>query len=172
MKHGHLQSCENLGTPSLREHAVARFAGLGSKSTHLVILLPRNTGNPVRDSARKKDPLDGVRPSGWLFLYSAGWHASLPLTDDTDLHLLVDGRRLDAMQQRADPYVYNLPGVPVRIVSRAEAPHELGLACDPRCLGAALDCSKPIPTSDTATVLSRTNIVLASPLPALGSTRN
>ena len=58
----------------------------------------------------------------------------------------------------------------MRIVSRAEASHELGLACDPRCLGAALDCSNPIPTSDTATVWSRTNIVPASPLPALGST--
>jgi hypothetical protein len=99
VKHGHLQSCENFVTPSLKDHADARFAGLGSESTHLVILLPRNTANPVRDSARKKDPLDGVRPCGWRFLYSAGPHASLPLTDDTDLHLLVDGRRLDAMQQ-------------------------------------------------------------------------
>ena len=93
------KSCENFGTPSLREHAVARFAGLGSEPTHLVTWLPRNTANPVRDSARKKDPLDGVRPCGWRFLYSAGRHASLTLTDDTDLHLLVDGRRLDAMQQ-------------------------------------------------------------------------
>ena len=73
-------------------------------------------------------------------LDSAGPHANILLTDDTDLHLLVDGRRLDAMRQVADAHVYNLLDVPdtVRIVSRAAAPQELGLARDPRCLGVAL----------------------------------
>jgi autotransporter passenger strand-loop-strand repeat protein len=73
-------------------------------------------------------------------LNRAGPRGNLPLTGDADLHLRVDGRRLDAMQRVADAHVYSLPDVPgsVRIVSRAAAPQELGLARDPRSLGVAL----------------------------------
>jgi hypothetical protein len=35
VKHGYLQSCENLDTPSLKDHVDAEFAGLGSEFTHL-----------------------------------------------------------------------------------------------------------------------------------------
>jgi hypothetical protein len=47
VKHGHLQSCENFGTPSLREYACAGFARLGSESTHLANWPLRNTANPM-----------------------------------------------------------------------------------------------------------------------------
>jgi autotransporter passenger strand-loop-strand repeat protein len=73
-------------------------------------------------------------------LNRAGPRGNLPLTGEADLHLLVNGRRLDAMRCVADAHVYSLPDVPaaVRIVSRASAPQELGLARDPRSLGVAL----------------------------------
>jgi hypothetical protein len=64
------------------------------------------------------------------------------LTDDPDLHLVVGGHRLDAVRQYGATQVFRLPpGVPlrdVRIVSRAAAPDELGLARDPRRLGVAV----------------------------------
>ena len=62
------------------------------------------------------------------------------LTADPDLHLLVDGRRLDAEHQANSAYVFGLSANAqvVRIVSRAAAPAELGLARDPRLLGVAL----------------------------------
>jgi hypothetical protein len=70
----------------------------------------------------------------------AGPRPGLPLTEDPDLHLLVDGQRLDAVSQHGERYVFALPHAPgqVRIASRAAAPAELGLARDPRVLGVAL----------------------------------
>jgi hypothetical protein len=66
-----------------------------------------------------------------------GLRPGMPLTDDPDLHLLVDGTRFDAGMQSGDFYIFNLPRAPaeVRIMSRAATPQELGLARDPRCLG-------------------------------------
>jgi hypothetical protein len=63
-----------------------------------------------------------------------------PLTDDPDLHLLVNGERLDPTLRVDDQYLFRLSAAPntVRIVSRAAIPQELGLARDPRCLGVAL----------------------------------
>jgi hypothetical protein len=63
-----------------------------------------------------------------------------PLTDDPDLHLLVDGRRVDAVEQRGAAYVFRVPPSPgnVVIVSRETVPSEFGLARDPRPLGVAL----------------------------------
>jgi hypothetical protein len=62
------------------------------------------------------------------------------LEDDPDLHLLVDGCRLDAGRRVGSAYIFSLPAAAssVRIVSRAAAPAELGLARDPRLLGIAL----------------------------------
>ena len=70
----------------------------------------------------------------------AGGPRNLPLTCDPDLHLLVNGRRLDAVQRVGDAYIFELPDQSdtVRIVSRAAVPQELGLARDPRSLGVAL----------------------------------
>ncbi len=63
-----------------------------------------------------------------------------PLTDDPDLHLLVDGSRLDAVSRDGEVHRFELPATreTVRIVSRAAAPDELGVSRDPRVLGVAL----------------------------------
>jgi uncharacterized repeat protein (TIGR03803 family) len=70
----------------------------------------------------------------------AGPRNSVPLTDDADLHVVMDGRRLDLSEHAGDSYVFRLPTVPaaLRIASRAAVPAELGLARDPRPLGVAL----------------------------------
>jgi hypothetical protein len=73
-------------------------------------------------------------------LDQAGPRPGMPLSDDPDLHVLVDGRRLDAVSRCGAAYVFRLPTLArsVRLVSRAAAPAELGLARDPRVLGVAL----------------------------------
>jgi hypothetical protein len=88
---------------------------------------PVLTGGAVVDAAWRR------------LLDRAGPRPGVPLTDDPDLHLLVDGDRLEAASQLG-AYVFRLPPRPssVRIVSRAAAPAELGLARDPRVLGVAL----------------------------------
>ena len=69
----------------------------------------------------------------------AGPRPGVPLTDDPDLHLLVDGDRVEAAS-RLGAHIFHLPSRPslVRIVSRAGIPSELGLARDPRLLGIAV----------------------------------
>src|SRR5262249_45084500 len=54
--------------------------------------------------------------------------------------LIVDHQRVDVCEQRGDEYLFRLPMQPgtVRVVSRAAAPQELGLAPDPRSLGVAI----------------------------------
>ena len=70
----------------------------------------------------------------------AGPRPGLPLSDDPDLHVMVDGGRVDAVARCGSAYVFRLPVLArsVRIVSRTAAPAELGLARDPRVLGVAL----------------------------------
>jgi hypothetical protein len=72
-------------------------------------------------------------------LERSGPRPGLPLTDDADVHLVVDGVRLDGARS-GDRCVFRLGGVPasVRLVSRAASPAELGLARDPRVLGVAV----------------------------------
>ena len=64
----------------------------------------------------------------------------MPLTDDPDLRLLVNGQRLDAITRHDGVHTFRLTQPPehVRIVSRSGVPQELGLARDPRPLGVAL----------------------------------
>jgi hypothetical protein len=89
---------------------------------------PVMTGGPVVDSVWRR------------LLDRAGPRPGVPLTDDPDLHLLVDGIRLDARLVSDGVYVYSLRGTAkeVRLISRAAAPQELGLARDPRILGVAV----------------------------------
>jgi hypothetical protein len=70
----------------------------------------------------------------------SGPRPGVAMTDDPDLHLLVRGRRLDAMSRSGGFHVFRLVGPPdgARVVSRSGAPQELGLARDPRSLGVAL----------------------------------
>jgi autotransporter passenger strand-loop-strand repeat protein len=70
----------------------------------------------------------------------AGPRPGLPLTEEADLHLVVDGRRLDAKSRHGETLVFRLLARPetVRVVSRSGAPQELGVARDPRELGVAL----------------------------------
>jgi hypothetical protein len=73
-------------------------------------------------------------------LERSGPRPGVPLTDDPDLHLVVDGKRVDALDGREDGYLFCLPIKPrnVRIYSRAAVPQEFGMARDPRMLGVAV----------------------------------
>jgi hypothetical protein len=73
-------------------------------------------------------------------LERAGPRPGLALTNDPDLHLLVDGDRLDLTSRHGMNHVFALPARPtaVSIMSRAGAPAEMGLARDPRTLGVAV----------------------------------
>jgi hypothetical protein len=89
------------------------------------------TGGPLVDAIwRRLLDRAGPRPGG-------------PMTDDPDLHLLVDGRRVDAVVRDDVWHEFRLPSPPasVRIVSPSAAPQEMGLARDPRCLGWRCDRS-------------------------------
>jgi hypothetical protein len=70
----------------------------------------------------------------------AGPRALPPMTDDPDLHLVVDGARVDAGERQGSVYVFRLPPSPrsVAIASREAVPAEFGIARDPRSLGVAL----------------------------------
>ncbi len=70
----------------------------------------------------------------------AGPRPSIPLTDDPDLHLLIDGIRLNPEEVAGPHRVFYIPGKPARveIASRDAIPAELGLARDPRSLGVAI----------------------------------
>jgi len=89
---------------------------------------PVLTGGPVVDGIWRR------------LLERTGPRRSLPLTGDADLHVVADGRRLDAAERVGDIHVFHLSALPssLNLVSRAAAPAELGLARDPRVLGVAL----------------------------------
>ena len=89
---------------------------------------PVLTGGPVVDAIWQR------------FLVRAGQRPGLPLTQEPDLHLIVDGSRVDGLCRGDGVTGFRLPSRPttVRIVSRAGAQDELGLARDPRVLGLAI----------------------------------
>jgi hypothetical protein len=70
----------------------------------------------------------------------AGPRALLPLTEDPDLHLVIDGARVDPQYRRGSLYGFRLPSSPksVVIASRVGVPSELGITRDPRSLGVAV----------------------------------
>jgi hypothetical protein len=86
------------------------------------------TGGPVVDAVWRQ------------LLDRAGPRALPPLTDDPDLHLIVDGVRVEA--QEAARFRLRLPPLAppqkVLIASRSAVPSELGFARDPGPLGVAL----------------------------------
>jgi hypothetical protein len=89
---------------------------------------PVLTGGPIVDAAWRR------------LLDRSGPAPVVPLTDDPDLHLRVDGRRVDASARSDRQFMFRLAGRPakVSIVSRTGVPQELRLARDPRTLGVAL----------------------------------
>lgn len=103
-------------------------ADSGKDQPEKALFAPVLTGGPVVDAIWKR------------ILDRSGPRPGLPLTDDADLHLIADGRRIDGRQEANGMHVFRLPARPIelRIVSRAGAQDELGLARDPRGLGVAL----------------------------------
>ena len=89
---------------------------------------PVLTGGPVVDAAWRR------------LLDRAGPRDLPPLTDDPDLHLIVDGARVDAGEQRGRCLSSACPPAPAAwsIASRSVVPAEFGIARDPRSLGVAL----------------------------------
>jgi T5SS/PEP-CTERM-associated repeat protein len=87
---------------------------------------PVLTGGPAVDAVWRR------------LLDACGKRPSVPLTEDADVHLLVDGVRVDGVRT-GDVYVFPVqrPDA-VRLMSRAAVPQELGLARDARLLGVAL----------------------------------
>jgi hypothetical protein len=90
---------------------------------------PVVTGGPVVDAAWRR------------LLDRAGVRRSVPLTDEPDVHLIVDGVRVEAMARTGDVLVFALTNTAfdsVRLASRAAIPLELGTARDARSLGVAV----------------------------------
>ena len=89
---------------------------------------PVLTGGPIVDAIWRR------------LLERSGARPGFPLTHDADLHLMVDGERVDARTVADGRHVFTVDAAPreVRIVSRASAPAELGLSRDPRLLGIAV----------------------------------
>jgi hypothetical protein len=97
-------------------------------------LTPREPCAPVLTGGPMVDAL-------WhRLLDRAGSRPGFPTTEEPDLHLLIDGRRVDDKTQAGGIHTFRLPASAgsVRIVSRAGAPDVLGIARDPRLLGVAV----------------------------------
>jgi hypothetical protein len=89
---------------------------------------PVLTGGPVVDAV-------------WQHLLQrSGQRLNLAATEDPDLHLLVDGRRIDGAWHGTREFHADLPAGArsLAIASRAAAQDELGYFRDPRCLGVAI----------------------------------
>ena len=89
---------------------------------------PVLTGGPVVDAVWRR------------LLERAGPRPGVATTDDPDLHLRIDGTRVDAVWRRGAVHLFCFEARPgcVRVVSRSGVPQELGLARDSRQLGVAL----------------------------------
>ena len=87
-----------------------------------------------------RDQRSGGRPRGTGLAELAGPGPAIELTDDPDLHLLVDGVRVDASEVRDCCHAFDIDaaGAALRIASRADAPAELGLSHEQRRLGVAV----------------------------------
>ena len=90
--------------------------------------MPGPTGGPIVDAAWRR------------ILERCGPRPTAVLTDDFDLHLVVNGERLDRVERRDQSYTFLLPSpaAGIRVVSLADSPQMLGFARDPRRLGVAV----------------------------------
>jgi hypothetical protein len=70
----------------------------------------------------------------------AGVESGMTITADPDLHLVVDGARIDAVSEEAGIFRFQVDGSPAeaRIVSRSTIPSALGFGQDQRKLGVAV----------------------------------
>ena len=105
-----------------------RNANPGWESEAQAPYAPVLTGGPVVDAAWRR------------LLDLSGPRVLPPMTDDPDLHLIVDGVRVNAEQRGGSSYRFRLPCRPssVVIASREAVPAEFGIARDARSLGVAL----------------------------------
>jgi hypothetical protein len=89
---------------------------------------PVLTGGPVVDAVWRR------------LLDRSGPRRLPPMTDDPDLHLLVDGVRVGAHHRDGSAYLFRLYHRPDRVImaSRSAVPAELGFARDSRPLGVGL----------------------------------
>jgi Hint domain len=89
---------------------------------------PVLTGGPIVDAIWRR------------VLNRAGPRPGIPTTDEPDLHIVIDGKRVDAVSNAEGCYLFRLPACPdtARLVSRTGVPEELGVARDPRSLGVAI----------------------------------
>jgi hypothetical protein len=89
---------------------------------------PVLTGGPMVDAVWRR------------LLDRAGRRPGLPLTEDPDLHLVIDGNRVNTTARYGTAHIFPVPceRASVRIVSRGAVLAELGLARDPRMLGVAV----------------------------------
>ena len=73
-------------------------------------------------------------------LERAGPRAPIPMTEDPDLHLLVDGARVTPLMVRHGIYAFEITAgaTAVAIASRSAIPSELGVNNDQRRLGVAV----------------------------------
>ena len=70
----------------------------------------------------------------------SGARPGVPMTDDPDLHLVIDGKRLDPAERQPDMYAFHLPASSrsARLISLSGVPQELGVSRDDRELGVAV----------------------------------
>ena len=89
---------------------------------------PVLTGGPIVDAAWRR------------ILDRAGPRDNLTLTDDPDLHLRVDGKRINPLFGDGDRFMFRLraDADEIRLMSRTGVPSELGVARDARALGVAV----------------------------------
>ncbi|HVZ07033.1 Hint domain-containing protein [Rhodopila sp.] len=118
-----VESCRDDGDRWLFRHANGG-RDLPPKGPYPPVL----TGGPRVDAAWRR------------LLNRAGPRPGVPVTADPDLHLVVDGDRIDAHFRNQGAFVFRVPAPVgnIRIVSRSAVPAELGVARDPRLLGVAL----------------------------------
>src|SRR3984885_13536398 len=107
-----------------RPRAIATMAIAGSSATRIRVGV-----------CRRNRPVRRCSPVARSWMRSGGGWGVGP-----DLHLLVDGKRIDAIRRSDSEYAFRLTATPrhVRIRSRAAVPQEVGVERDERALGVAL----------------------------------